>query len=89
MISQLVKKKKETNRADLSWSVISYVIEVSALVGTIKYDSCSPYFENSLQLKIFPFYIIFSPLRPCSIDFRIPEIMVDYIIFQCSLDPLL
>ena len=41
-------KKKEANRADLSWSVISYVIEVSALAGTIKYDSCSPYFENSL-----------------------------------------
>ena len=42
------KKKKEANRADLSWSVISYVTEVSALAGTIKYDSCSPYFENSL-----------------------------------------
>ena len=41
-------KKKEANRADLSWSVISYVIEVSALAGTIKYDSRSLYFENSL-----------------------------------------
>ena len=41
-------KKKEANRTDLSWSVISYVIEVSALAGTKEYDNCSPYFENSL-----------------------------------------
>ena len=31
-----MQKKKEVYRADLSWSVISYVIEVSVVAGTIK-----------------------------------------------------
>ena len=33
---QKKKKKQEAYRADLSWSVISYVIEVSVVAGTIK-----------------------------------------------------
>ena len=38
-------------------------------MGATKNDSCSSYFEINLSLKIFPFYIIFSYLCLCSIDF--------------------